>query len=290
MAETPDGELIDPCHGLEDLDNGLLRHVSPAFAEDPVRILRAARFAARFAHWGFKVAHDTNALMRHMVHAGEVDHLVPERVWTELARALLEKTPARFFDVLYGCGALARLFAEIEPLYLDNDSTEHGRPEHVLPVLECAVDVTEVAEVRFAALLCDIDNHAGAAFDKDALDKLCDRLRIPNAYRELGGMALQHRSKVYTAASASAAGLLELLESLDAFRRPERLEHFLTVCRIDASVHGQADNSDMLRGALTAATSVSSDTLLQQGITGKALGEALRQARIQAIAAEAAHT
>ena len=132
MAETPGGELIDPYGGVEDLDNGLLRHVSPAFAEDPVRILRVARFAARFAHRGFRVAHQTNALMRQMVENGEVDHLVPERVWSEFARALEAKTPERFFDVLYGCGALARLFPEIETtLPASAPRTARPRGRHV---------------------------------------------------------------------------------------------------------------------------------------------------------------
>ncbi len=187
MAETPAGELIDPCGGADDLDNGVLRHVSPAFAEDPVRILRVARFAARFAHRGFEVAHETNALMRQMAYSGEVDHLVPERVWAEFARALGEQTPQRFFDVLHACGALARLFPEVEPLYPQAQPAHHGQDNDAFSALRAAVALSADPSIRCAALACDIDRATGASFDTQRLAAMCARLRAPTAYRELAG-------------------------------------------------------------------------------------------------------
>jgi tRNA nucleotidyltransferase (CCA-adding enzyme) len=284
MAETPAGELIDPYDGASDLENGVLRHVSPAFAEDPVRILRVARFAARFAHWGFRVAHGTNRLMRDMVNNGEVDHLVPERVWAELLKALAEKTPSRFFAVLHGCGALARLFPEIEPLYRERCDGQHGHTDTVLPVLEQSAGCSEQAEVCFAALIRDICNLGADGFDMSRLAALCERLRVPNAFRELGAMALQHCPQVRTAAALDARQQLELLESLDAFRRPERFSQFLQVCAIEADALQASDDSDILVTALTAARSVDAGALQQQGHSGKALGDAIRLARIDAIA------
>ena len=160
MAETPAGELIDPYGGKDDLDNGVLRHVSPAFAEDPVRILRIARFAARFRRWGFHVAHATNTLMRTMVSNGEVDHLVPERVWAELVKALATDTPAQFFQVLSACGALPALFPEFIPLQQDKPADKHGQVAITLAALEQTVILTDDSDdiaLRFAALICDID-------------------------------------------------------------------------------------------------------------------------------------
>jgi tRNA nucleotidyltransferase (CCA-adding enzyme) len=283
MAETAEGELIDPYNGEADLENGVLRHVSPAFAEDPVRILRVARFAARFAHWGFRVAHATNELMRDMVRNGEVDHLVPERVWAELEKALAENTPARFFDVLYGCGALARLFPEIEPLYLDRIPREHGHGEAVLPVLEQSVKHGPQPDIRFAALVCDIRNHEAAVFGPAQLSALCDRLRMPNACRKLGSMALQHSHRARSAAALGATQQLELLEALDALRRPGRFSRFLQVCASEAAANDLPDSSKHLATALAAARSVDAGRLQQQGLSGKALGDAIREARIEAI-------
>ena len=235
MAETPDGELIDPYGGKDDLDNGILRHVSPAFAEDPVRILRIARFAARFSRWGFHVAHETNKLLRSMVASGEVDQLVPERVWAELVKALAEPEPVRFFEVLHGCGALARLFPELEPLYpaAGGHATAPRLPA-VLPVLQAAVGLSREAAVRWAALICDIDNADPYALDKPRLIALCERLRTPNACRELALLALQYRHQVHEIAGLSPTAMLDLLTALDALRRPERLDDFLLVCEADA--------------------------------------------------------
>jgi tRNA nucleotidyltransferase (CCA-adding enzyme) len=235
MAETVDGELIDPYGGKDDLENGILRHVSPAFAEDPVRILRIARFAARFSRWGFHVAHSTNKLLRAMVASGEVDQLVPERVWAELVKALTGPVPVRFFEVLHGCGALARLFPELEPLYPATPGhTATTPPYTALPVLQAAVAFSEEPAVRWAALICDIDNAGPKALDKQRLNALCKRLRTPNACRELALLALQYRRQVHEIAGLPPAEVLDLIMALDALRRPDRLDDFLLVCEADA--------------------------------------------------------
>jgi tRNA nucleotidyltransferase (CCA-adding enzyme) len=282
MAETPDGVLIDPCNGAADLSDGVLQHVSPAFAEDPVRILRVARFAARFAHWGFRVAHGTNALMRKMVQDGEVDHLVPERVCAELVKALAEKTPSRFFTVLYGCGALARLFPEIEPLYRAGSDPTHERASPLV-TLDAVVSDSRGPATRFAALVCDIDRLEQVAFNRDTLDTLCDRVRLPNPYRELAQLVLARRRQLLAADRLEPESVMRLLESTDALRRPERFAELLQVCASDARAHAVDFNRNYLAQALATAQAVDTGSLQQQGISGKALGEALRVARIAAL-------
>jgi len=234
MAETPEGKVIDPCGGREDLENGILRHASPAFPEDPVRLLRIARFAARFSRWGFHVAHDTNKLLRQMVADGEIDALVPERVWAELVKALTEPTPGRFFEVLHGCGALARIFPELDPLFPPSGHVSAIPAHTILPVLQAAVPLSEEPAVRWAALICDIDNAYPNALDKVRLTALCDRLRIPNINRELALLALQHRRQTHDLPGLVPATILDLLSALDALRRGERLDDFLLVCEADA--------------------------------------------------------
>ena len=275
MAETADGELIDPYNGSDDLANGVLRHVSPAFSEDPVRVLRLARFAARFAHMGFHVAHATNTLMRNMVESGEIDQLVPERVWAELDKTLRTKTPEQFFRVLLGCNALARIFPEMENM---------GSRDIKLPVLQFAAGSTDKTVIRFAALICDIDNNNQAGLDAENFNGLCERHRIPNAYRELAGMALQYRAQVHKLAGSSAETVLDLLNALDAFRREQRFIDFLRVCEIEACSTDPAlkDNAPatLLQQARQVAQDVKVDTA---GIPGKEIGEKMRRARIEAI-------
>jgi tRNA nucleotidyltransferase (CCA-adding enzyme) len=283
MAETTDGELIDPYKGSDDLANGVLRHVSPAFSEDPVRILRIARFAARFAHMGFHVAHTTNALMREMVESGEIDHLVAERVWAELDKTLRTKTPEQFFKVLLGCNALARLFPEME-IASNGGNNVHGNRDIELPALKYAVSSSDKAVVRFAALICDIDNSNRAGLDNKDLTGLCERHRIPNAFRELAGMALQHRKRVHRLAESTAAETLDLLNALDAFRREERFTDFLSACEAEARSTDSTLKSYApairLQQARQAALDVKVDTT---GLSGKEIGEKIRKARIEAI-------
>lgn len=283
MAETPEGELIDPYHGLDDLNNGVLRHVSPAFAEDPVRILRTARFAAGFARRGFHVAHATNDLMRRMVEDGEADHLVAERVWAELVKALDTETPARFFRVLAGCGALTVLFPEFSPVDNHTAADAHGHGNFALPVLEQAVGISTRTTIRFAALACDMDDSHPDSSGLELLASFCDRYKVPNACRELARLALQQRQPLQAATRLAPAELLQLFNSVDAFRRAGRFDELLQLCAADAAARHCKFNSDYLQQALAAAQSVRTDDLQQQGLAGRELGMALQQKRIAAI-------
>ena len=303
MAESADGELIDPFHGKQDLDAGLLRHVSPAFVEDPVRILRVARFAARFARWGFVVAHGTHALMKRMVASGELDHLVPERVWSETVRALGEAAPVRFFEVLRGCGALMRLFPEIERLYgatqpaadhAEIDSGVHGMRE-----LAQAAKLSPDPVVRFAALVHDLGEaetphaepprHAGHEPRSVAsIEALCARLRVPNAFRELALLVARYHARCHQALELDAATVLDTLQAVDAFRRPERFEKFLLACEADSRGRpGFEDRpypqADYLRGARDAAAAVAANGISGSGLSGQEIGARVRRARIKAI-------
>jgi len=284
IAETTDGELIDPYGGKADLNNRLLRHVSPAFVEDPVRILRIARFAARFAKRGFHIAPATNQLMRSMVANSEVDHLVPERVWAELVKALATDNPAQFFRVLAACDALQILFPEFTALQKGNPADAHAQADLTLPVLQQAVTQSDDIAIRFAALVCDLDQGTAGGLKPEALSTLCDRQRIPNACRELAVMALQQRGNVQAAGSLAAAQLQDLLTALDAFRRPERFDQLLTVCEADARAHEHSFNGDCLQKSLAVARAVRADDLQQQGLSGKEIGAALQLKRISAIA------
>ncbi len=305
IAEAPDGTLIDPYGGQDDLSAGLLRHVSPAFVEDPVRILRVARFAARFAKWGFHVAHGTHALMQQMVENGEVDALVPERVWAELSRALAEEQPARFFEVLQGCGALARLMPELAALF-GVPQPAHYHPEidtgvHVLMVLQAAAQLTPDTAVRFAALLHDLGKgttptaewprhigHEGRSVE--LVGQLCARLRVPNEFRELAVLVARYHTHSHRARELRPETKLEMFEALGAFRRRQRFEQFLLACMADArgrTGHEQDDypQAELLRRAQLAAAQVAVQPFIDQGLTGPAIAAALRTARIEAISA-----
>ncbi len=302
IAQTTDGQLIDPFNGQQDLADRLLRHVSPAFSEDPVRILRVARFAARFAHLGFRVAPETNALMRDMVNAGEVDALVAERVWAETERALGEKTPTRFFEVLRHCGALEKLFPEIECLFGVPQPEKH-HPEidtgvHTLMVLEQAARLSSDTRVRFVALVHDLGK---GTTPKDQWPKhiaheergvplveaLCERLRIPKNYRELAVAVTRYHLHYHRAAELKPATLLKLFNAVDAFRRPERFELFLLACEADSRGRtgfedAHFDQPDILRRTRDAAAAVTAKALMGK-FTGAAIGEELDRLRKQAI-------
>jgi len=304
MAETTDGQLVDLYGGADDVRARKLRHVSPAFAEDPVRILRVARFAARFVPIGFQVAEETNTLMRDMVKAGEVDALVPERVWTELARALGEARPSQFFEVLRNCGALAILFPEIDGLFGVPQPRQH-HPEidsgiHVLQVLDYAAALSDDVRVRFAALVHDLGKGATPAQEwprhiaheekSVALIKtMCQRLRAPNDFRDLAILVARYHTRCHRAAELRPGTLLETLEALDAFRRPERLEQFLIACEADATSRPGLETlgypqADIFRNALRAAKSIDAGALVAEGFAGEKLAAELKQRRIAAIA------
>jgi len=249
LAEDSDGNIIDHCHGLEDLDNRILRHVSPAFAEDPVRILRVARFAARYAHLGFRVADETIVLMRNMVANGEVDALVAERIRQELEKALATPTPSVFFEVLRECGALAVIFPEVDQLFGVPQPAEH-HPEidagvHTMMVLEQAAKLSENPMVRFAALTHDLGkgvtpadvlpkHHGHERAGLPLVKELCRRLKTPKAWLELAVVTAKFHTHVHRAQELKPKTILKTLEDLGAFRVEGRLEQFLICCEADA--------------------------------------------------------
>jgi tRNA nucleotidyltransferase (CCA-adding enzyme) len=303
MAEDESGALIDPYGGQRDLAARVLRHVSPAFAEDPVRILRVARFYSRFRPLGFQVADETLALMRQMVTAGEADALQPERVWQETRRALLQDDPAAFFELLRECGALARLFPELDALFGVPQTPKH-HPEidtgvHVLMALSQAARLQAPLEVRFAVLCHDfgkaltpetiLPHHYGhEARGIERVTQLCERLRVPSDCRELALRVTRHHLLVHQAEQLRPGTLIELLERNDAFRQPERFLQFLQACECDA--RGRLGLEDraypqaaFLRGALQAASAVTAQDIVAQGLQGEAVGRELRERRIRAI-------
>lgn len=302
MAEDDEGRIIDPYGGRGDLRDRLLRHVSPAFAEDPVRILRVARFAARFGD--FRVADETLALMQQMVEAGEVDALVPERVWQELSRGLMEPRPSRMLQVLRECGALARLLPEVDRLFgVPQNPVSHPEidtGEHLLRVMDAAAARGYGLPVRYAALLHDVgkgltprerwpdhDGHEQAGVE--AVRAVSGRLRVPVECRELALTVTRWHGLAHQAERLDAAALLELLERCDAFRRPERLQGFIQACAAD--FHGRPGwedrpfvQAERLHRALAAARGVDAGALAR-GVAPAELPAAIRAARIEAIEA-----
>jgi tRNA nucleotidyltransferase (CCA-adding enzyme) len=306
MAETEDGQLVDPFNGARDLEQRLLRHVSPAFLEDPVRLLRVARFAARFAPLGFTVAAETMALMQQMVRDGEVDHLVPERVWQETRKALGEAQPSAFLRVLRESGALAVLFPEVDALYGVPQRAEF-HPEvdtgvHIEMVLDMAARIAPGNDVvGFCALTHDLGKaltpadvlprhlgheHAGVA----PLRQLVARLRVPTEHAALAELVCREHLNVHRAFELKPSTVLRLLTSLDALRRPERLSLFLAACEADK--RGRLGHQDdaypqaaYLQRACDAAAAVRSESFVAQGLQGPAIGDAMAAARVAAIAA-----
>lgn len=305
MAEAADGTLIDPWGGRADLERRVLRHVSPAFREDPVRILRVARFAARFAGTGFSVDPATLALMRDMVAEGEADALVAERVWQETARALAEPRPDVFFAVLRDCGALAVIYPEVDALFGVPQPPE-WHPEvdtgvHLLMALRAAARAGAAAEVVFAVLVHDLGKGSTPAADLPAhpghevrsvalAHALCDRLGVPNRFRELGVAVARYHGLCHRALELRPATVLKLLEGLDHFRRPGRLEGFLAACAADARGRtGHEDDPlpghDWLRAAATAAAGVDARAIAATLPAGPAIAAAVHAARVAAIRA-----
>ena len=303
MAEDAAGHVIDPYHGQRDLDARRLRHVSEAFAEDPVRILRVARFAARYASLGFEVAEDTLALMRRMVDDGEANALVAERVWTETEKALAEPNPEVFITVLRACGALRVVYPEIDALF-GVPQPEKWHPEidagiHTMMVLEQAARLSDDPIVRFAALTHDLGKGttpptqwprhvAHEQRSVQLIETMCQRLRIPNNYREIAVLVGRYHLLSHTLLELRAATLLELLENLDAFRRPVRLEQFILACEADARGRKGLEGRDypqskMLREARDVAAAVSPSEADRAGLAGPAIAAHLRKARIAAL-------
>jgi len=303
IAESDNGDLIDPFNGQADIETKILRHVSPAFVEDPVRILRLARFAARFADLGFSIAKETQQLMNNMVNNGEVDALVPERVWQETMRALSEKTPARYFEVLRDCGALKKLFPEIDRLW-GVPQTEIYHPEidtgiHTMMVLTQAAKLSDDPKVRFAALVHDLGKGttpkskwpkhiAHETRGVPLVNNLCDRYKVPNDYRELALIVTEYHLHYHRAEELKDSTFLKTLESLDAFRRPERFELFLIACEADSRGRTGFEDKDFVqpdiyRRVFNAAKSISAKKIVAEGLKGKEIKEELHRQRIAEI-------
>ncbi|MGZ4957494.1 MAG: multifunctional CCA addition/repair protein [Methylobacter sp.] len=303
MAMTPQGQLVDPYGGQSDLEQRIFRHISPAFAEDPVRILRVARFAARYKHLGFTLAEETRVLMQAMVAAGEVDHLVPERVWAELFKALNEKSPSAFFYTLKDCMALDKIFPEINCLFGVPQPEKH-HPEidtgiHVMLCLEQAALLSPSPEVRFAALVHDLgkgvspkeywpSHHGHEAKGLSILEQMCTRLRVPNSFKELALQVMQYHTHCHRAFELRASTLTDMLAALGAFKPANKLPEFILACEADAKGRTGFENSpypqaDLLRGAAGAAASVDTSAILNGELKGAQIGEAIRRLRIKAV-------
>jgi tRNA nucleotidyltransferase (CCA-adding enzyme) len=310
MAQADSGEIIDPYGGRHDLETRVLRHVSPAFAEDPLRVLRVARFAARYAPLGFGIAPETMTLMRGIVAAGEMDALVPERVWAETVRALGESSPQVYFQVLRDCGALPAVFPEIAALFgVPQPARWHPEIDtglHTMQVLEVAAELTPDTTVRFAALTHDVGKgltprgewprhlgheEAGAGL----IERMAARLRVPGEHRDLAIIVARHHARAHRVAEQRAATVLELLELTDALRRPERFERFLLACEADARGRGPElrarpyPQAGELRRALAVAAAVRLDPAVLERDQGPVIAERMRAARIEAIRAARGH-
>jgi tRNA nucleotidyltransferase (CCA-adding enzyme) len=311
IAQDAGGRLIDPFGGQADLRARRLRHVTDAFREDPVRILRVARFAARLTD--FEVAPQTQTLMREMVRCGEVDALVPERVWQELARGLMEPAPSRMFTVLRECGALERLLPEVDRLWGVPQRAEY-HPEvdtgvHLMMVLDMSARLGAPLPVRFACLTHDLGKgttpadvlpkHIGhEERSADLLRDMCERLRVPNECRSLADVVAREHGNIHRSGEFGAPAVLRLLERCDALRKPARFESALLACECDARGRlGLEERAYPQRGRLLAAlaaarqvatASIAADAQAQ-GLEGPRIGELIHRARLQAVAAALAH-
>ncbi len=303
MAEDDHGQLIDPYGGQRDLAAKVLRHVSPAFAEDPLRVLRVARFAARYAPLGFTVAAETMALMRELSESGELSALTPERSWKEISRALLEPRPDVFIQVLRDCGALRELLPEVDALFGVPQPAAH-HPEidtgvHVLSVLRQCAEHQQPLTVRWACLLHDVGKgltpeaewprhiaheHKGLKLIR-AINQRC---KVPKDCQELALQVGEFHTHGHRALELKASTLLKLLQGFDVFRRPQRFEEFIAACEMDARGRlglEQRDypQADYLRAAMHAAREVAVQPLLARGLQGAELGNALQEERLQAL-------
>lgn len=303
IAKATDGQLIDPYGGVNDLHARRLRHVSAAFVEDPLRVLRVARFYARYAHLGFQVAPETLALMQQLSAGGELKTLSPERVWLETAKALSSSTPAAYFDLLQQCGALQALMPELAALW-GVPQPEKWHPEidtgvHSLLVLEQAAKLSEKIEIRFASLVHDLgkgvtpqailpSHHGHEHSGLPLIQQLCERLRVPNSCRELALLVCEYHQLVHRAKELKANTVLKFFNAIDVWRRPERLNDILLCCTAD--LRGRTgfeqatyEQAAYLQQLADAALQVTAQQVMATGITGPAIKEALNQARLDAI-------
>ena len=303
MAEGDSGELIDPYGGRTDLEARVLRHVSDSFTEDPVRVLRAARFAARFAGRGFRIADETMELMRRMTVSGEVSALTPERVWQETERALAEDRPEVFFATLRDCGALKIIYPEVDALY-GVPQPPKWHPEidtgvHVMLALACAARSHASSAVRFAVLMHDLGkartprelwpkHHGHEEAGVPLVEAVADRLRVPGTHRELAILAAREHTLVHRALELRPESVLKLLQECDAFRRPERFAELLQACEADARGRTGREaqpypQAAYLKAALAAAGAVTIPEAERRGLKGPAIGAEMKRRRLAAV-------
>ncbi|GKW08703.1 multifunctional CCA addition/repair protein [Pectobacterium carotovorum] len=304
IARTERGDLIDPYHGRRDLENRLLRHVSDAFSEDPLRVLRVARFAARFAHLGFQIAEETMALMQKMVHEGELAYLTPERVWKETEKALGTSSPDVYFQVLRDCGALAVLFPEIDNLY-GVPAPAKWHPEidtgiHTMMTVAMAARLSPEIDVRFATLCHDLGkgltppelwprHHGHGPAGVKLVEALCQRLRVPNPIRDLAKLVAEYHDLVHTVQVLQPKTLLKLFDAIDVWRKPQRLEQLALTSEADARGRAGFEENpypqgDYLREAFRVASQVSSAAVVADGFKGIDVRNELARRRIHALA------
>ncbi|MDE8757265.1 multifunctional CCA addition/repair protein [Pectobacterium polaris] len=304
IARTERGDLIDPYHGRRDLENRVLRHVSEAFSEDPLRVLRVARFAARFAHLGFQIAEETMALMQKMTHEGELAYLTPERVWKETEKALGTSSPDVYFQVLRDCGALAVLFPEIDNLY-GVPAPVKWHPEidtgiHTMMTVAMAARLSPEIDVRFATLCHDLGKgltppelwprHLGhGPAGVKLVEALCQRLRVPNPIRDLAKLVAEYHDLVHTVQVLQPKTLLKLFDAIDVWRKPQRLEQLALTSEADARGRAGFEENpypqgDYLREAFRVATQVSSADVVADGFKGIDVRNELARRRIHALA------
>ncbi|PHM36717.1 multifunctional CCA addition/repair protein [Xenorhabdus innexi] len=279
IAQTPEGVLIDPYQGIDDLKNRILRHVSAAFTEDPLRVLRLARFAARFAHLSFSIAAETQALITEMTANGELSSLTPERVWRETEKALASQSPQVYFQVLRDCGALAILFPEINTLF-DVISAETNMGIHSLNVLKMSAHLSIDTDIRFASLCTHLE--------KAHIKQLCERLRIPNSARDLAGIVAQYYDQIHTAEQLSAEKLLALFNAIDVWRKPQRLEQLIVCSKADICAHTGLKtplypSEQYLQDAFAIAAQVSVQQIIARGFQGSEIRTELERQRQLAI-------
>jgi tRNA nucleotidyltransferase (CCA-adding enzyme) len=303
MAIGEDGVLVDPYQGQQDLQKRILRHVSPAFSEDPVRILRVARFAARYAHLGFAVAEETRQLMQDMVNSGEADHLVSERVWAELHKALSEASPTAFFQTLKDCGALAVIFPEIQALYGVPQPPQY-HPEidtglHCMMALTQAARLSSKPEVRLAALLHDLgkaltkseywpSHHGHERNGLPVLETFCQRLRVPKVVKVFCAHVMEYHTHCHRVFELRGDTLVDMLQAIGAFKPDHHLADFLLACEADARGRTGFEDSDYpqaryIKAAAQAALAVDTQQILQSDLQGAQIGVAIQKLRYQVV-------
>lgn len=304
LAQDDNGTLVDPYGGQADLQNRLLRHVSPAFGEDPLRVLRVARFAARYAHLSFRIAEETLTLMRDMTAAGELEHLTPERVWKETEGALGTRNPQVFFQTLRDCGALKVLFPEIDALY-GVPAPEKWHPEidtgvHTLMTLTMAAMLSPNVDIRFATLCHDLGkgltpkhlwprHHGHGPAGIKLIEQLCQRLKVPNEMRDLAKVVAEFHDLIHTFPILQPKTIIKLFDAIDAWRKPQRVEQIALTSEADVRGRTHFEASDypqgrLLRESWEIAKSVSNREVIEAGFQGPAIREELTRRRIQAVA------